>query len=389
MTGNYGPTIQNKINQEHVIPAPLRCPVSYYEWKLRARACLDCRAFDYLTGAAGSEDAKHRDIIAFRRWRIVPRFMEDVSERDLAVEVLGRKLPGPVILAPIGRQALFHPEAELASARAAASLGIPFILGTESSRSIEEVAAVMGKANRWFQLYWPKDFEVAKSFVRRAEASGYSAIVLTVDRPLEGWEERDLRNAYFPAMFPHAITNFLTDPVFIGKIPEKYRTNYPYILNEVFRIFYNPGLNWRQLDQLRDAAKLPILLKGILHPDDAERAVSSGIDGIIVSNHGGRQLDGSISALEVLPEICNRIRGRVPVLLDSGIRHGTDVIKALSLGASAVLVGRLYVYALAVAGEAGVKRAVSNLIAELDISMANAGRRSISSLDASLLVQTI
>ncbi|KIL41014.1 lactate 2-monooxygenase [Gordoniibacillus kamchatkensis] len=373
---------------EYAIPRPLRLPVSPEEWQLRARACLAPGTYDYLAGAAGSEDAKIRDEEAFRQWRIVPRFLQDVAKRDLSVKVLGVTFPAPVLLAPIGRQALFHPEAEAASARAAASLGVPFILGTESSRSIEEVAAVMGDAVRWFQLYPPKSFEVAESFIRRAEASGYSAIVITVDRPLEGWQEPDLRNAYFPIMFPHAVTNFITDPVFMAGIPKRYYADHSYILNEVFRIFYNPAFTWRGLSRLRNITRLPILLKGILHPVDAEQALAAGADGIVVSNHSGRQLDGTISALEALPSVCERIRGRIPVLMDSGIRRGADVMKALALGASAVLVGRLYVYALSVAGEVGVTRVVSDLIAELDISMANAGICSVSGLNSSLLVRS-
>lgn len=362
-----------------------KLPVSHDEWEYRARRILPDGPFGYISGGAGSEDTMRSNREAFFEWNIRPRKLRDVSKRNITVSLFGQTFPAPFLLAPIGVQEIAHPHGDLASAKAAAETGIPFILSTHSSYSIEDVAAVMGKCPRWFQLYWPKDRDIMISFVRRAEQAGYSAIVVTLDLPEQGWRERDIRNGYHPSKKGLGIANFLTDPVFRSKLklpPEKdMNTAIAFFID----IFHEPSLTWNDLACLRAHTNLPILLKGIVDPRDAELAVQYGADGIIVSNHGGRQLNGEIASLKALPKISETVQNRIPVLLDSGIRGGSDVIKALALGASAVFLGRTYIYGLAVAGSSGVRRVISHFIRDIDISMTNAGIKSISDIDRSLL----
>jgi isopentenyl diphosphate isomerase/L-lactate dehydrogenase-like FMN-dependent dehydrogenase len=362
-------------------------PISIQDWDYWARQVLPNGPFGYIAGGAGSEDTMRANREAFRQWRIQPRMLKDVAERDLKISLFGETFPAPFLLAPIALQEIAHPDAELASSRAAAQFGVPFILSSFSSRSIEEVAAVMGNAPRWFQLYWPKDLDVMISFVQRAEKAGYTAIVLTVDLPVFGWKERDIRNQYFPASAGLGTANYMTDPVFRSKLKKPPAEDMEAAIDYFLDIYLNPALTWDDLPILRKHTNLPILLKGILNPKDTELALQYGIDGIIVSNHGGRQLDGEISSLNALPKIAEVVQGRITVLMDSGIRNGSDVIKALALGASAVLLGRPYIYGLAVAGEQGVKQVISNLITNLDLVLANTGKKSIAEINRSLLEQ--
>jgi isopentenyl diphosphate isomerase/L-lactate dehydrogenase-like FMN-dependent dehydrogenase len=373
------------LEQRQESPPAQPLPVGYEEWEYRARQILPDGPFGYIAGGAGSEDTMRANREAFRQWRIQPRMLEDVAERDLTITLFGQTFPSPFLLAPMGLQEIAHPDAELASASAAAQFGVPFILSSPASRSIEEVAAVMGDSPRWFQLYWPNDLDVMISFVQRAERAGYSAIVLTVDLPLRGWRERDIRNQYFPAAAGVGTANYMTDPAFRAKLTKPPEEDMEEAIAFFRAIYFNPALTWDDLPILRQYTNLPILLKGILDPKDAELALQYGVDGIIVSNHGGRQLDGEISALEALPKIVDVVQGRIPVLMDSGIRGGADVIKAIALGASAVLLGRPYYFGLAVAGEQGVKQVISNLIIDIDLSMANAGTKSIAEINRSLL----
>ncbi|MBD0384083.1 alpha-hydroxy-acid oxidizing protein [Paenibacillus sedimenti] len=373
--------------QRQYSPAAQPLPVSYYEWEYRARQALPNGPFGYIAGGAGSEDTMRANSDAFLRWRIQPRLLNDVSKRDLTVTLFGQTFPVPFLLAPIGLQEIAHPDAESGSARAAAELGVPFILSTPASRSIEKVAEVMGNAPRWFQLYWGKDFDVVASMVQRAEKSGYTAIVVTIDLPVRGWRERDIRNHYYPARAGVGTANFMTDPVFRSKLKQPPEKDMDAAIALFLSIYFNPALTWNDLPLLRQYTKLPILLKGLFAPQDAEMALQYGMDGLIVSNHGGRQLDGELAALDALPKISEVVQGRIPVLMDSGIRGGDDVIKALALGASAVLLGRPYIYGLAVAGEQGVKQVLSNLITDIDLSLANTGRKSISEINRSLLVK--
>jgi lactate 2-monooxygenase len=363
-------------------------PLPVAELEAAAVKILKPEALDYVAGGAGGERTMRANLEAFDHWQIVPRMMRDVSQRDLSVEILGAKLPVPVILGPVGVQELMHPDADVASARAAASLGIPFTLSTVSSRSIEEVAKAMGDGVRWFQLYWGKDRDVAASMLHRAEQAGYSALVVTLDTVMLGWRERDLKRNFLPFLMGKGIANYVSDPVFRSKLeqpPEKHPEG---AIRLWTQIFANNALTWSDLEWLRKQTKLPILLKGIQHADDARRALEAGVQGVIVSNHGGRQVDGAIGSLDALPGVVAAVGGKVPVLFDSGIRYGADALKALALGAKAVLLGRLYLWGLAVAGEKGVREAVINFLADMDVTMGLCGIKACREIGPELLATT-
>jgi isopentenyl diphosphate isomerase/L-lactate dehydrogenase-like FMN-dependent dehydrogenase len=293
------------------------------------------------------------------------------------------------MLAPIGVLSILHPEAELAVARAAAALGIPVILSTCSSTPMEHVAAALGTTPRWFQLYWPRSDELAASFLGRAERAGYSAIVLTLDTYLLSWRERDIQNAYLPFAHGAGLANYFTDPVFQKAVGGDPRADPERAFGYFNRVFSDPSRTWDDLKKLRDATRLPILVKGVLHPDDARRALDHGAWGVIVSNHGGRQLDGAIPALDALPGVVDAVGDRTTVLFDSGIRRAADVLKAVALGARAVLLGRPYALGLAVAGEQGVREVLLNLIADLDLTLGLAGFASFAEVDRSCLVESV
>lgn len=366
----------------------LSIPVSLALLEQKAKEILPPPSFDYVAGGASGEDTVRANREAFYRWRIVPRMLRDVSQRDLSVEIFGVQVPAPVILGPIGVQSILHNEADLASARAAASLGLPFTLSTASSRSIEEVAAAADSAGsgiRWFQLYWGKNPELTASMLQRAQRAGYKALVVTLDTSMLAWRERDLQHAYLPFILGQGLANYFSDPVFRALLQQPPEQDPAAAIQVWSSLFSNTALTWRDISFLRRHTSLPILLKGILHPDDAAHALDSGVDGIIVSNHGGRQVDGAIATLDALPAILREVNGRAPVLLDGGIRRGADVFKALALGARAVLLGRLYAWGLALAGEQGVRDVVLNLLADLDLTLALSGHTSCRSLDAAAL----
>ena len=359
-------------------------PISFEDWEQKARELVPVGPFDYTYGGSGAEETVAANRAAFSRWAIVPRMLRDVTERSMEVTFLGQRFKTPVFLAPVGMQAISHPEGELATARAAAAAGVPLVVSTVSSYSLEQIAEVMGDAPRWFQLYWSTDREVSASMVRRAEAAGYSAIVLTVDTIMLGWKRRDFRNGYSPLREGKGMANYITDPVFCSRLSEVTPEN---AIEEILRTIYTPALNWNDIAYLREHTKLPILVKGILHPEDAKLALEHEVDGIIVSNHGGRQMDGAISSLEALPAIAEVVDGRIPLLLDSGVRTGADVVKAIALGANAVLIGRPFVYGLAVAGEKGVASVIDTLLNELDVAMALSGSTSVADLNRSILIR--
>jgi lactate 2-monooxygenase len=368
-----------------LIDAAPKLPVSVAELEGSARDALSAEAFGYVAGGAGGERTVEANLQAFERWQIVPRMLRDVSVRDLSISVLGTAMPAPVMLAPVGVQSIIHPEAELAASRAAASQGLPFILSTAASHSIEEVAEAMGDASRWYQLYWPKDRELATSFVNRASQAGYSAIVVTLDTWLLGWRPRDLQHAYLPFLKGEGVANYFSDPVFraaLEKSPEQ--DPGPAIGHWAYQ-FANPSVTWADLAWLRGQTDLPIVLKGIVHADDAKRAVEAGADGLIVSNHGGRQVDGAIGALDALPSIREVVGSSFPILFDSGIRTGADVFKALALGANAVCLGRPFVWGLALDGQAGVEHVLRCLLAEFDLTLALSGYTNIEQLDSHAL----
>ncbi|WP_419878525.1 alpha-hydroxy-acid oxidizing protein [Brevibacillus centrosporus] len=359
-------------------------PISIEDWEQKARELLPAGPFDYIAGGSGAEETLVSNRAAFGKWAIVPRMLRDVSKRTLGIELFGQQLKTPVLLAPVGMQAIANEEGELATARAAAAAGVPMVVSTVSAHTLEQISETMGDAPRWFQLYWSNDREVCASMVKRAEAAGYSAIVLTVDTIMLGWKRRDFRNGYSPLREGRGLANYVSDPVFCSRLSEVNTEN---AVEEVLRNIYHPTLNWDDIDYLRQHTKLPILVKGILHPDDAKLAVERGVDGIIVSNHGGRQLDGAISTLDALPAIAEVVDGRIPVLLDSGVRTGADVVKAIALGATAVLIGRPFMFGLAVAGEKGVASILDTLINELDVSVALSGSNSVAELNRSILIR--
>ncbi|HEU5033733.1 MAG TPA: lactate 2-monooxygenase [Mycobacteriales bacterium] len=353
-----------------------------------AREKFDPEPFGYVCGSAGTEGTARANRAAFDRWRIVPRFLRDVSNRDLSTTVLGTAFPAPVALAPVGVQGIVHPDAELAVARAAASLRLPMVLSTVSSYSLEQVAEAGGDSPRWFQLYWPRNRDVAASLIRRARAAGFSALVVTLDTFILAWRPRDLANAYLPFLHRYGLANYESDPAFLAGLSVSPDEDPGAAVLHWLSMFGDPAKTWDDLGWLREQWDGPIVLKGVLHPDDARRAADAGVDGVIVSNHGGRQIDGEIAALEALPEVVAAVGDRVTVLFDSGIRTGSDVIKALALGASAVLLGRPYVYGLGLGGEDGVRHVLRSLLAELDLSMALAGHTRVGDLDASVLRAT-
>jgi isopentenyl diphosphate isomerase/L-lactate dehydrogenase-like FMN-dependent dehydrogenase len=361
-------------------------PVSIDELATKAKAVLKAAAYDYVAGGAGSEDTVLANREAFRRWRIVPRFLRDVSRRDLSVEVLGRRIPAPMMLAPVGVLSIIHEEADLAVARAAKSMGVPYILSTASSVTMEDVAAAMGDAPRWFQLYWPRGDDLAASFVGRAERAGFSALVVTLDTFVLGWRERDIQNAYLPFLRGEGLANYLSDPVFLEAIGGDPVLHPIKAIGHFGEVFSDPSRTWDDLGRLCGGTRLPVLLKGVLHPEDAHRALDHGAAGVIVSNHGGRQVDGALAALDALPAVVDAVGGRATVLFDSGIRRGSDVIKAVALGARCVLVGRPYCYGLAINGEQGVCEVLANLIADTDLTLGLSGCASFAELSRSNLV---
>jgi isopentenyl diphosphate isomerase/L-lactate dehydrogenase-like FMN-dependent dehydrogenase len=365
-------------------------PVAWDALEQAAAERLDEGARGYVFGGSGGEDTQRENVEALRRWRIVPRMLRDVSVRDLRTTVLGTAMPAPVLLAPVGVQSIIHPEGELAVARAAGALGVPMVASTASSFTLEEIAQAGGgaAAPRWFQLYWPKSDDLAESFVRRAEAAGYGALVVTLDTPLLAWRPRDLDGAYLPFLKSIGIANYLSDPVFRGALERTPEDDPQAAVGHFVGQFSNPGATWEGVDRLRAMTDLPLVLKGINHPDDALEAKARGVDGVIVSNHGGRQVDGAIGALDALPAVAEAVGDDLTVLFDSGIRGGADVAKALALGADAVLLGRPYLWGLALAGEAGVRTVLRSVLGELDLTLALSGHTSPATLDPSMLART-
>ena len=387
-----------------------------------AARAMSAEAFAYVAGGAGAERTMDANRTAFGRHRIVPRVLRGADPRDLSLTLFGQTLPAPVLLAPIGVLEMAHPEADLAVARAAAALGVPFVFSSQASVPMEETAAAMDAVRpgtpRLFQLYWSTDDDLVRSFVQRAEACGCAAIVLTLDTTLLGWRPRDLDLASLPFLRGMGIAQYTSDPVFMSKLDHPLPTPPPDPpvrlatiragLGQARRVpgptlgnlrsqrarkavqrfvatYSRPSLTWDDLDLLRETTSLPIVLKGVLHPDDARRALDAGVDGLVVSNHGGRQIDAEVAALDALPGVAEAVDGRVPVLFDSGVRGGADVMVARALGAEAVLLGRPYVYGLAIDGEAGVRTVVENVVAELDLTMGLAGCASLADVGPEML----
>jgi lactate 2-monooxygenase len=356
-------------------------PLSPEDWEAAARGRLEQGPFDYVAGGAGSEATVRANREAFERRRLRPRMLAGHTERELSVEVLGLRSAAPFLLGPVGVLSIVHPDAELGVARASKATGVPMILSSAASTPLEDVAAELGDAQRWFQLYWWADRELAGSLVDRAGAAGYGAIVVTLDTLTLGWRDRDLRNGYLPFLQGEGLAQFFSDPLFRERLDAAPEEDLQTASLLALAAFPNLGLAWSDLAWLRDRTQLPIVLKGILTADDARLALEHGVDGIVVSNHGGRQVDGAVAALDALVEVRDEIGPEPTVLMDSGIRRGADVLKAMALGADAVLLGRLYAYGLAVGGAAGVEAVIRQLAAEVDLTLALAGGRSVRELD--------
>jgi lactate 2-monooxygenase len=350
-----------------------------------ARSVMTPRAFDYVAGAAGSGETARENLAAFGRWRIVPRMLTDVSTPSYATTLLGANLAVPFLLAPVGVLGIAHPDGESAVARAAASAGVPMILSTAATTAMEDVAAASGDGQRWYQLYWPKDRAVAASFLGRAQAAGYSVLVVTLDTRILAWRPRDLDNGYLPFIQGVGIQNYLSDPAFQAGLVSPVDVDPDSAVLRYTQMFGDLSLTWDDIPFLRQHWHGPIVLKGILSPADAVRAAEAGVDGIVVSNHGGRQIDGAIAALDALPAVAQAVGSRLPVLFDGGIRGGADMLKALALGAQAILIGRPYVYGLALGGEAGVRHVLRSLRADFELTMRLAGLARLSELDPACL----
>lgn len=421
VTQLIGRAVQSEIYRAGALGRRPTVPVDPRRLEAAARRRLSADAYAYVAGSAGMERTARANRAAFDRWRIVPQVLVDVADRDQSIELFGRRHPSPFLLGPIGALELVHREADVACARAAATLGVPMIFSTQASRSMEETAAAMGDADRWFQLYWSSDDDLVESLVGRAEAAGCSAIVVTLDTHVLGWRTRDLDLGHLPFTRGQGIAQYTSDPVFTrlvegraagppsgdrprptlaalrtlatmsrahpGRFADNVRSPLPRTAVETFLdVFSRSSLTWDDLSFLRERTRLPILLKGLQAPDDAARALDAGVDGIIVSNHGGRQVDGAVASLDALPPVVERVGGQVPVLFDSGIRTGADAFTALALGAQAVLVGRPFAYGLALAGAEGVRQVLRYLMAELDLTMALAGCTSTADISADRLV---
>src|SRR6185312_7427625 len=381
-----------------------------------AKRKLNPRAYSYVAGGAGNEVTQRANRAAFDKWAVVPRVLRDASDRDTSIELFGRRLPAPLLLGPVGALELVDREADLAVARAAAATGVPMVFSNQASVPMETCAAAMGDSPRWFQLYWSTSDELVESLLARAEAAGCDAIAVTLDTTMLGWRPRDLDLGHLPFALGKGIAQYTSDPVFRrlveeraagagpaepqprptpaalrarvgmtkawpGSFRDNLRSPLPRAAVETFLAIYSrPSISWADLAWLRSKTRLPILLKGVLHPDDARRAVDEGVDGLLVSTHGGRQVDRSIAALDALPDVVAAVGDRVPVLLDSGVRSGADVLVAVALGARAALIGRPVAWGLALGGEEGARQVIEDVLGEFDLTLGLAGHTSVDQL---------
>jgi lactate 2-monooxygenase len=357
-------------------------PVDFATLEARAAAALPPATLAYLQGGCGDEHTQRHNADAFAHWGMTPRMMVDCSRRDLSVELFGMTLPTPLFMSPVGINGICTQDGhgDLAAARAAAITGVPLCQSTLSNDPLEDVAAQLGETPGFFQLYTPKNDALTESLVRRAEAAGYKAIVVTLDTWVTGWRPRDLNAANFPQLRGHVLANYFADPVFrelLDRAPEEDKA----AAVQAWAGVFGKVLTWADMPWLRSLTKLPLVLKGICHPDDARRAIDAGADAIYCSNHGGRQANGGIAAIDMLPAVV-AASGRTPVLFDSGIRSGTDMVKALALGATAVGVGRPYAYGLALGGAEGAAHVLKCLLAEADLLMAVNGYPTIAEVRA-------
>jgi lactate 2-monooxygenase len=352
-----------------------------------ARSALSDEAYWYVAGAAGSGSTYRANRAAFDDWRIVPHMLTGASQRDLSVTVAGTKLAAPILTAPVGVQEIIHADAEYGAARVCAELGIGMVLSTASSFSLEDVAKENGAGPRWFQLYWPNDKDVCASFLSRAKATGYTALVVTLDTWMLGWRPHDLDHAYLPFLSGKGLATYFSDPVFLSGLEKPPAEDLLAAVGRWLPMFTGTDRTWDDLAFLREHWDGPILLKGIQSADDARRAVDAGMAGVVVSNHGGRQVDGAVASLDALLSVVDAVGAQTDVLFDSGIRTGSDVVKALALGAKAVFVGRPWVYGLGLGGTDGVRHVLRSLLADFELGMALSGHRSPADLSPDCLVR--
>ena len=416
---------QNAIYRAGALGRRPRVPTDPTGLEHAARRAMSGDAWAYVAGGAGDGATMRANRAAFDRWALVPRMLRDVSSRDLSVSLLGMRLPAPMLVAPIGAAGLVRRGADEMVGAAASAVGVPYILSSQGSSPMEATARAMGDGSRWYQLYWSTDEALVDSFIGRAEAMGASALVVTLDTTMLGWRPQDLNRGSLPFARGIGIAQYTSDPRFRELVRERVasgpapgprprptpgavrtlasmarelpggfvdnvRSPHTRAAVETFLAIYSkPSLSWDDLATLRSRTRLPVLLKGILHPDDAVRAVDLGVAGLLVSNHGGRQVDGAVGALDALVDVVAALGGAgstsVPVILDSGVRSGADIVKALALGAAAVTVGRPHVYGLAIDGAAGVQAVLENLVAELDLTLGLIGMRSVSDLSPEVL----
>ncbi len=355
--------------------------MSYEELERRAEAALSTEIFSYVAGGAGNEHTQRANVAAFDRYALMPRMLSGAAERDLSIELFGEKLPTPLLFAPVGVIGLCDGDGhgDQVIARASASTGVPMIASTLTMDPMEEVAPLAGETPGYFQLYTPADRDLAASFVRRAEACGYKGIVVTLDTQILGWRPRDLALASFPQLKGLCLANYFSDDIFRDKLERSPEDDQQAAAIAWALGFSDPGLSWDDLEWLRSLTDLPLLLKGVCSTDDVRRAIDGGVDGIYCSNHGGRQANGGLPAIDILAEVVETA-GETPVIFDSGVRGGEHVVKALALGARAVAIGRPYAYALAAGGESGVVHLIRSLLAETDLLMAVDGYKSIAEL---------
>ena len=355
-------------------------PMSFAELEARAQAAMSPSVWSYVTGGAGDERTQRVNRTAFDNWGLMPRMFVGAKERDLSVDLFGLTLPSPAFMAPIGVIGICAQDGhgDIAAAKAAARTGVPLVVSTLTADPLEDVAAEFGDTPGFFQLYTPTDRDLAASFVQRAEKAGFKGIVVTLDTWVPGWRPRDLSTANFPQLRGKCLANYTSDPVFRSGLAAPPEENMQAAILKWISVFGN-SLSWDDLPWLRSLTTLPLLVKGIQHPDDARRAIDGGVDGIYCSNHGGRQANGGIPALDCLPGVVEAA-GDVPVLFDSGIRSGADIVKALAFGATAVGIGRPYAFGMALGGADGVVHVLRSLLAEADLIMGIDGYRTLADL---------
>ncbi len=387
-TGNFG-DFQAGIYARGLMGERDPLPLTFAELEERARSVTAPDVWSYVAGGAGNEHTQRANVDGFDRWGLVPRMLVPGERRDLSIELFGMSLPTPLLLAQIGVIGICTPDrhGDLATARAASRSGVPMIASTLTVDPLEDVAAELGETPGFFQLYTPRDRELAESFVRRAEQAGFRAIVVTLDTWTLGWRPRDLRTGNFPQLRGQCLANYFSDPIFLDRLGGPPTDDLRAAARQWSEVFGNP-LSWDDLPWLRSMTKLPLILKGLCHPEDVRRAIDAGVDGIYCSNHGGRQANGGVPAIDHLPAVVEAAAD-VPVIFDSGIRAGEHIVKALALGARAVALGRPYAYGAALAGVDGIVHVLDCLLAEADLLMGIDGYPTISDLSPDALVSVV